>query len=687
MPRADPPTNATALAALPAVALDLEATGLNPARDRIVQVAAIAMLGPRVLTAPRLLSNVRPGIAVPPSASAIHGLRDEHLVDAPPFAALAPALADLLEGRVVIGQHVAFDLALLRHEAARAGIAWRDPPALDVGLLFAALEPSLAELGLEGIADRLGVTIEARHTAAGDAMAAAHIFARLLGRLRELDVRTLGEARALTARRATGRATADLPSGAPARPPRIDSYVFERRVEELMSAPPVFVAPLAPLHEAARLMSERRIGALLVGEPEAPPLGILTERDVLRAAARADQELLRAKVHDFMSAPVQGVARGELLYRALARMDQAGFRHLCVLADDGRALGMLSQRDLLRHRARGASMLGVALDEAQDGAGLAAAYGGVPRIAEALLAEGVTAVDVARVISDALRNATARAAHIALGRLGPAPARWCLFVLGSAGRAESLLAADQDHALVHDGTPADDAWFAGLGEAIASLLDEAGIPKCKGGVMAANPQWRGNLADWHARIEGWLRRARPQDLLDVDIFFDLLPVAGETALAQTLYADALAAAASAPAFLALMTHSVSEMSPSLGAFGGLRTRNGRVDLKRGALLPLVGVARVLALGLGSDERSTPGRLHAALAAGRMAPGDAARLVELHASLLDLVLRQQLADLDEGVRPSARVATGPLGRRRRLMLARDLRALRDMLGGLRGAVTG
>jgi DNA polymerase-3 subunit epsilon/CBS domain-containing protein len=686
MPRADPPTNATPLAALPAVALDLEATGLNPARDRIVQVAAIAMLGPRLLDALRLQSNVRPGIPVPASASAIHGLRDEHLVDAPPFAALAPALADLLEGRVVIGQHVAFDLALLRHEAARAGIAWRDPPALDVGLLFAALEPSLAEVSLEGIADRLGVIIEGRHTAAGDAMAAARIYARLLGRLRELDVRTLGEARALAARRATGSAAAS-PPGAPARPPRIDSYVFERCVEEVMSAPPVFVSPLAPLHEAARVMSERRIGALLVGAPEAPPLGILTERDVLRATARAGGEPARPKVSDFMSAPVQGVARGELLYRALARMDLAGFRHLCVRGADGRALGMLSQRDLLRHRARAASLLGVALDEAQDASALAAAYGGVPGLAEALLAEGVAAVEVARVISGELRNATARAAQIALGRLGPAPARWCLVVLGSAGRGESLLAADQDHALVHDGTPADDAWFARLGEGVAHLLDEAGIPKCKGGVMAANPQWRGNLDGWRARIQGWLRRARPQDLLDVDIFFDLLPVAGEAALAHSLYADALAAAASTPAFLALMTHSVSEISPSLGAFGGLRTRNGRIDLKRGALLPLVGLARLLAMRQGSDERSTPGRLHAAVAAGRIAPGDTARLIELHAKLLDLVLHQQLADLADGVRPSGGVATGPLGRRGRRMLAGELRALRDMLGGLRGAVTG
>jgi DNA polymerase-3 subunit epsilon/CBS domain-containing protein len=687
MPAALPPPNSTALAALPALALDLETTGLNPRTDRIVQIAALAMLGARVLETPRLESSVNPGVPVPWSATRIHGLGDEQLADAPPFAALAPALAGLVAGRVVIGQHIAFDLALLRQEALRAGIEWRDPPALDVGLLFGALDPSAADLSLEELARRLGVTVEGRHSAFGDAMAAAQIYARLLLRLRECDVRTLGEASALAARRAARAAPAAAWTGTPVPPPRIDSYVFERRVEELMSAPAAFIPPSASLREAASLMGKLRIGALLVGEPASPPLGIFTERDLVRVAARDGAESSRVAVCDAMSAPVQGIATGELLYRALARMDHAGFRHLCVLDAAGRALGMLSQRDLLRHRARAANALDVAIHEAQDGTALAAAYTRVPRLADGLLAEGLTAVEIARVISGELRSATARAAQIALDRLGSPPARWCLLVLGSAGRGESLLTADQDNALVHDGTPADDAWFARLGAAVAELLDEAGIPKCKGGVMAANAPWRGTSREWRARIEGWLQRARPEDLLDVDIFFDLVPVAGDPALAQALHGEALAAAAQTPPFLALMAQSVSQIAPSVGAFGGLRTRNGRVDLKRGALLPLVGLARALALRIASSERSTPGRLQAALAAGRIAPADGELLLGLHAKVLELVLRQQLTDLADGVRPSGRVAAAPLGRRGARRLARELRSLRDVLGGLQGAVAG
>jgi signal-transduction protein with cAMP-binding, CBS, and nucleotidyltransferase domain len=262
-----------------------------------------------------------------------------------------------------------------------------------------------------------------------------------------------------------------------------------------------------------------------------------------------------------------------------------------------------------------------------------------------------------------------------------------VLVLGSAARSESLLSLDQDNALIHAGEPADDAWFAEFGAALAELLDEAGLPRCKGGVMASNAQWRGTQSEWRERVAGWLSRARSRDLLNVDIFFDLVPVAGEAQLARELHAEAVAAAARSRTFLALLAESVGSMSPSLGLFGTLKTEGGRIDLKRGALLPLVGLARALALRVGSLELSTPGRLQAAAAESRIVGADARRLVEAHTELLALVLRQQLGDLAAGVRPSARVAGQPLGPEGRRRLAADLRRLEEMLQGLQRTIAG
>ena len=64
------------------------------------------------------------------------------------------------------------------------------------------------------------------------------------------------------------------------------------------------------------------------------------------------------------------------------------------------------------------------------------------------------------------------------------------------------------------------------------ILDAAGVPFCKGGVMAKNRAWRKSVADWHATIDDWVRRQRPADLLNVDIFFDAVPVHGECRLGR-----------------------------------------------------------------------------------------------------------------------------------------------------------
>ena len=540
-----------------------------------------------------------------------------------------------------------------------------------------------------------------RHRAICDAMAAAEIYSHLLPRLRDADVRTLAEAQSFAATRtdllvhqieAGWHSMPGLPPGAPPVAPltRIDSFIFERRVREVMSAPAVTIAADATLREAARVMNERRIGALLVGVTGAQPQGILTERDLLRAIAGGKLVLDSSTVAQAMTAPVEVMGEHEMLYRALGRMQRLHIRHLCVVEDSGAVAGIISQRDLLRHRASAADVLGDALDDSNDASALAAEYSRVPEVAARLLAENLDGVEIARVVSNELCSMTARAAKITLDQLdaagrGPAPASWCVLVLGSGGRRESLLSADQDNALIHAGTANDDAWFAEFGAGIAELLDEAGIPRCKGGVMAANSEWRGTTEQWRSRVDHWLRRARPEDLMNIDIFFDLVPVAGEHQLAHSLHSDAVQAASRTPTFIALLAEWVGAFSPGIGPFGRLRTEAGRIDLKWCGLIPLVNIARTLALRVGSTARSTPDRLRDAVAAGRLADSDASSLIEIHADLLTMVLHQQIVDLEVGVRPSGKVQTKRIDKEETRRLRRQLKRLDDIRSVLRGSV--
>ena len=692
-----PPPSQAPLITLPTLILAVETSDSNAARGRILQVSTVAMKGGAQLDQPRFSHRFEPGIPLSPEAD------DTSTTNSTDFAEVAKTLRELFVGRIVIGHAIATDLAALRTAAAQAGIPWRDPPALDIAHLTGILDPALPNPSMESLAERLGVTIDHDNPQQGKCLATGKVWGKLLALLREADIRTLGEAQFFAEHRVDsvshdaeagwydGKVQAP-PSNVPLPITHIDSYAFQRRLSDLMSAPPIMIGAATPLREVARTLCRERIGALLIGDPGAPPRGIVTERDLLQVTATGTQDLDTVTAAEIMNAPVESMAGNEMLYRALGRMDRLGIRHLCIVDSTGNAVGMISQRNLLQHRARSADMLGDEITKAENAEALATAYARVPEIASRLVDEGLDGLTIARFISSELRALTARAAEIAAGELaaegrGTAPAPWCLLVLGSGGRGESLLGADQDNALIHTGSPGDDDWFARFGAKLADRLDAAGVPRCKGEVMVVTPRWRGTADEWSTRVESWLRKARPEDQLNVDIFFDLIPVAGEARLARELHANAVRHASTNLPFIGLLAESVNAVSPRLGMLGRLPTDQGRIDLKRDGLLPLVCLARTLALRIASTARSTPERLRDAVAAGRLPEGDAAPLIELHVELLTLVLQQQLIDLEAGKTPSSRVELKALSRQQRANLKHRLKHLDTVVRELRSVIAG
>jgi CBS domain-containing protein len=682
----------TPLVALAAAAVDCETTGLDPATARLLEIAAVALDGDRVAATPLYASLVDPGVAIPAAAAAVHGI--ETVAGAPAPAAVLPRFVEAVAGRVVIGHSIGFDLAIVAAECRRAGLPpWQPARTLDLRLLAQVVAPRLPGYSLEALAVWLDVPLDERHRAAGDARAAAALFVALVPRLREAGIRTLGEAEA-ACRTLTGVIDDQHLAGwaepvaalagrdAEGRLGRIDPFIYAHRVADLMTSPPSVVEHATSLRAVLARFADARIASVFVradGETAAEPVGIVTERDALRAIERHGAAALDLPATAVMSTPLIAVATDTFAYRAIGRMDRYRIRHLGVTDESGRLVGALSMRDLLRLRAQAAVNLGDAIDQAADVTALGRAWASLPLVAEALLAEGLAAPAVAAVISSEVAGLTRRVAELAMARLaaagqGPPPRPFSIIVLGSVGRRESLLAMDQDNALIYaDGSEPDaavDPWYAAFGQALADMLHEIGVPYCKGGVMAAKPAWRGSVATWRARITDWLRHSRPEDLLDVDIFFDLRPVYGEVALAHSLRAQALAMAAPATSFIKLLAEAGAAGGSPFGLLGKLREVDGRVDLKQAGLFRVVTAARCLAIRHNIAARGTGERLRQLAALGLGGEEDLEAYAEAHGLLLDLVLRQQLADIRAGDRPTNAVRLSRLGRveRRRLKAA-------------------
>jgi CBS domain-containing protein len=440
----------------------------------------------------------------------------------------------------------------------------------------------------------------------------------------------------------------------------IDSFPYRHRVAELMSSPVISVPPEITLVAASTVMADRGISSIIVSSPDGRALGIVTERDVLRAVARSGGIGMQLPLSSVMSSPVASVPSDAFVFSAIGRMDRLRIRHLMVVDEKDKPVGMLSARALLRLRAGSALALGDEAASAENIEQLRHVMEGVPGLARGLIKEGVEGLAIAQVISQVLRDVTARAAVLSSNAMadegwGAAPSPWCVLILGSGGRGESLFSADQDNAIVHMAEEDDHPWFAELGKRFCDMLNEIGIVHCKGGVMAKNPEWRHNLDGWKAEVDRWISRGDGADILNIDIFLDFVPIMGERDLAAQLREYVLEKSAESKRFLRMLSGVTGEMRAPIGFFGGLKTeRDGRLDLKKAGLLPLVSAVRVLAIKNKIAATSTPNRLRGLAELNQMNAAEAQDFIRDHALMLRLMLRQQLADRKAGMANSARI---------------------------------
>jgi DNA polymerase-3 subunit epsilon len=125
----------------PLVFFDLETTGTNISRDKIVEIAAVKVLpdGERITR----VQLVNPLIPIPPEVTAIHGISDEDVRDAPPFKNIAKDLARFFEGCDLAGFNIIkFDVPLLVEEFLRAGVEFEvsNKKLLDAQKIFHLME-------------------------------------------------------------------------------------------------------------------------------------------------------------------------------------------------------------------------------------------------------------------------------------------------------------------------------------------------------------------------------------------------------------------------------------------------------------------------------------------------------------------------------------------------------------------
>jgi DNA polymerase-3 subunit epsilon/CBS domain-containing protein len=197
--------------------------------------------------------------------------------------------------------------------------------------------------------------------------------------------------------------------------------------------------------------------------------------------------------------------------------------------------------------------------------------------------------------------------------------------------------------------------------------------------MATNPIWRQSVAGWTTTIDGWVRRQRPEDLLNVDIFYDAAVVHGDAATGEAVLAHAYRAASGAPDFLLQLSELARRWQPALTLFNNLKADSeGRYDIKKNGLLPVFTAARVLAIRHQIRARGSSERLRAAIGPAVLSESDVDTIIEAHQQVLRAALAQQLIDVETGIPPSPRIELKRLGTAEATALRNAVQAVR--LGG-------
>lgn len=167
---------------IPIAVIDFETTGLDPAHDYILEAGVVLFDRGEVLSRHQWL--IRPPIPVPEESQAVHGISNEDLKDAPPFAEVREELLPVLRGRLPVAYNASFDRRFLLSEFARLpassgavppalrdGVAWLDP------LVWAreAFKYETGDRKLTTMCSKLGIEMGTAHRAADDATAAGKV--------------------------------------------------------------------------------------------------------------------------------------------------------------------------------------------------------------------------------------------------------------------------------------------------------------------------------------------------------------------------------------------------------------------------------------------------------------------------------------------------------------------------------
>lgn len=391
------------------------------------------------------------------------------------------------------------------------------------------------------------------------------------------------------------------------------------KVTRLISRKPVSAPHTVRLQEAARIMTDQGVSALLLMDEEGDkPLlrGIITDRD-LRTRALSEALPSETPISEIMSEDLITIGSGVFIFEAMLTMLHNNVHHLPVMEGD-EVRGVVALSDIVKYESQSSLYLVSNIYHQQHVRGLKKISKDVRDSFVRMVNEDANSHMIGSAMAGIGRSFTQRLLELGEEQLGPPPVPYCFMALGSMARDEQLVVTDQDNAMILDDSfvpEAHDEYFLALAKFVSDGLAECGYTYCTGDIMATNRKWRQPLKVWKHYFTDWIENPKAEALLNSNIFFDLDGIYGNTDFAEQLKTLVAHKAANSPRFLAMLARNALNRTPPIGFFRTfVLEEDGKqqksFNLKRRGTAPLSDLIRVHALACGSRAQNSFERLKA-----------------------------------------------------------------------------
>ena len=465
---------------------------------------------------------------------------------------------------------------------------------------------------------------------------------------------------------------------------------LDRPIREVIRRPVVACTVGTPVRAALATMQRERVGSILVTALDGTPAGIFTLRD-LRDRVALGEYGIDAPIDGVMTRDPISLPISVMAFEAALTMARHGFHHL-VITEAGKAAGIVSETDLFALQRVGLTAVSATIRRADTLEQLVVCSGAVRELGRTLLAQGVAAEQLTRIVSTLNDLLTARVIELEEMASGPGREPFCWLALGSEGRHEQTLASDQDNGIVF-ADPADgDAQavrerLTSFARRVNEALAACGFPLCKGEIMASNPRWCLSISEWQQQFSAWMHEPVAQALLNSTVFFDFRGLHGATGLADELRQWLGANARGREVFWRFMAENALRNEPPLGllrdfALGEHGGRARTLDIKVNGAALFVDAARILSCASGDVHTSTVERLRGAGEARRLDGRDVEAWAEAFHFIQSQRLSHQQARMQAGLTPDNFIDPDELNALDRRILKETFRQARKLQERLR-----